>query len=122
MNYKINKSNCALTRYTFSKTIKSNNDEVTEMCSHTADINEFVTLSGWFNTPGNATGVRRVDIVVNGLSIFLSGTPAGQNLVGFSLSTYLPAGKKIQIRGTQTSGGDLTAYAYVHSNVAFVAS
>lgn len=79
-------------------------------------------LCGWYNTPGNSTGVRQVLIDVAGITVYQDGTPAGQNLVGFSLTALLKAGETIDIRVTQTSASELESIIYVHSNAAFTLS
>ena len=106
-----------LSRSECSKNTESNVEM--EICQYRATKDIIVSLAGWYTTPGNSTGVRRVNIYAYNMSCFLSGTPAGQNLVGFSGVFFLKSGETIGIRVNQTSGSTLSSKIFIHSNVAF---
>ena len=110
-------SDFRLSRSECSKNTESNVE--TEICQYRATKDIIVSLAGWYTTPGNSTGVRRVNIYAYNMSCFLSGTPAGQNLVGFSGVFFLKSGEKIGIRVNQTSGSTLSSEIFINSNVAF---
>ena len=110
-------SDFRLSRSECSKNTESNVE--TEICQYRATKDIIVSLAGWYTTPGNSTGVRRVNIYAYNMSCFLSGTPAGQNLVGFSGVFFLKSGETIGIRVNQTSGSTLSSEIFIHSNVAF---
>lgn len=110
-------SDFRLSRNKFEKNTAPNVEAT--ICEYKATKDIIVSLVGWFNTPGNSTGVRQVDVCVNDTSYYMGGTPAGQNLVGFSGVVFLVAGEKISIKVTQTSGATLPSHIYVHSNVVF---
>jgi len=109
-----------VSRDQFTKSIPDNT--ATEICHYTSTADTVIVLSGWITTPGNSTGVRQVRIDANGATRFMSGTTAGQNVVGFSLLMVLNAGSTINIFATQSSGSNLSTSVYVNSNVMFVAS
>ena len=110
-------SDFRLSRSECSKNTESNVEM--EICQYRATKDIIVSLAGWYTTPGNSTGVRRVNIYAYNMSCFLSGTPAGQNLVGFSGVFFLKSGETIGIRVNQTSGSTLSSKIFIHSNVAF---
>lgn len=110
-------SDFRLSRSECSKNTESNVE--TEICQYQATKDIIVSLAGWYTTPSNSTGIRRVNIYAYNMSCFLGGTPAGQNLVGFSGVFFLKSGETIGIRVNQTSGSTLSSKIFIHSNVAF---